>query len=169
MVDNGNLGKLAATYLPGTAFAPRQCLYLKEASGDGEPIKCNHCVGAKNALTVTGLQTTSVRLPPYMVDNGNLGKLAATYLPGTAFAPRQCLYLKEASGDGEPIKCNHCVGAKNALAVTGLQTTSVRLPPYMVDNGNLEKLAATYLPGTAFAPRQCLYLKEVTCMGSLKM
>ena len=58
---------------------------------------------------------------------------------------------------------------KNTHAVKGLQTTRVRLPPYMVDNGNLGKLAATYLPGTAFAPRQCLYQKEATCMGSLKM
>ena len=67
------------------------------------------------------------------------------------------------------LKCNRFVGAKNSLAVTGLQTTRVRLPPYMVDNSNLGKLAATYPPGTAFGPRQCLDQMEATGMGSLKM
>ena len=65
-------------------------------------------------------------------------------------------------------KCNRCVGVENALVVTGLQTTRVRLSPYLVENGNLGKLGATYLQGTVFAPRQCLYQKEAARMGSLK-
>ena len=70
---------------------------------------------------------------------------------------------------GEPKNVIALPAQKKALAVTGLQATRVRSPPYMVDNGNFEKLAATYLPGTVFAPRQCLSQKEATCMGSLKM
>ena len=61
------------------------------------------------------------------------------------------------------------VPVQKTLAVTGLPTTRLRLPRYMVDNGNLGKLAATYLPCTAFAPRQCLYQKEATCMGNIKI
>ena len=79
------------------------------------------------------------------------------------------VYIKRKLRVWVAYKCNRCVGAKNALAVTGLQTTRVRLPPYIVDNGKLGKLAATYLSGTAFAPRQCLYQNEATGMGNLKM
>ena len=103
-----------------------------------------------------------------MVDKGNFGKLEAAYLPGTAFAPRQCLYQKEATGMGSQ-ESNRFVGAKNALAVTGLQMTRVRLPQCMVNTGNFGKLEAAYLPGTAFAPRQCLSQKEAMGMGSLKL
>ena len=59
--------------------------------------------------------------------------------------------------------------AKYALAVMVLQTTTVRLPQYMVENGNLGNLGATYLQGTEFAPRQCLKEKEAAGMGSLNM
>ena len=79
------------------------------------------------------------------------------------------VYIKRKLRIWGALKCNRFVGAKNALAVTGLQTTRVRLPPYMLDKGNLGKLEAAYLPGTAFAPRQCLSQKEATGMGSLKM
>ena len=67
------------------------------------------------------------------------------------------------------LKCNRCVGAENALVVTGLQTTRVGLTPYLVDNGKLGKLGATYLQGTVFAPRQCLSKKQATGIGSLKI
>ena len=66
-------------------------------------------------------------------------------------------------------KCNRCVGAENALVVTGLQTNRLRLSPHVLENGNLGKLGATYLQGTVFAPRQCLYQKEASGMGSLRM
>ena len=66
-------------------------------------------------------------------------------------------------------KCNRCVGAENALVVRGVQTTRLRLSPHVLENGNLGKLGATYPKGTVFAPRQCLYQKEATGMGSLKM
>ena len=55
MLENGNLGKVGATYLQGTVCAPRQYLYHKEATGMGS-LKCNRCVGAENALVVTGLK-----------------------------------------------------------------------------------------------------------------
>ena len=35
---------------------------------------------------------------PYRAYNGNLRKFGATYRIGTMFAPKQCLYQKEAMG-----------------------------------------------------------------------
>ena len=99
---------------------------------------------------------------------GNLGKFGATFRLGTVFAPRQCLYQKEATGVGS-LKMYRFLGAVNTLAVTGLQTTRFDSSPYMAAIGNLGKFGATFRLGTVFAPRQCLYQKEATGVGSLKM
>ena len=66
-------------------------------------------------------------------------------------------------------KCNRFLGAVNPLAVTGLQSTRFDASPYMAAIGNLGKFGATFRLGTVFAPRQCLYQKEATGVGSLKM
>ena len=74
---------------------------------------------------------------------------------------------KESYGDGEP---------KIVIAVSVQKTHSPlrasKLPgfkliaPNRADNGNL---GATYLHGTVFASKECLYQKEATGMGSLKL
>ena len=179
-------------------------VYLKRKRREWGAQKCKRFVCTKNALAVTGLQTARVCLPQYMVNNGSLGKLAATYVPGTAVCTKAMFISKGGYVYGEPknviglslqkthsklqasklpefvyrpiwsimeiwenwrlpisqvprlhqgnvhfirklrvwgaYKCNRFVGAKNALTVTNLQTTRVRLPPYMVDNENFGKL-----------------------------
>ena len=53
-------------------------------------------VGAKRTLTCAGLQITPSRVRQYMAENKNLGKSRTTFRHGTVFAPKQCLYQKEA-------------------------------------------------------------------------
>ena len=59
-------------------------------------------VGAETAPTCTGLQTTPVHGGQYTTENGNLRKFRSTYRYGTVFAPKQCLYQKEAKGMESP-------------------------------------------------------------------
>ena len=58
--------------------------------------KCKPWVGAQSAQTCMGVQTSRFYLAPYRADNGNLRKFGVTYRYGTMFAPKECLYQKEA-------------------------------------------------------------------------
>ena len=60
--------------------------------------KCIPIVGVKTALTCTGRQTTPSHVSQYRAENGNLRKSGSTFRHGTVFAPKQCLYQKEATG-----------------------------------------------------------------------
>ena len=55
-------------------------------------------VGAKTSVTCAGRQTTPSQLIWYRSENGNMHQLGWTYCHGTVFAPRQYVYLKEATG-----------------------------------------------------------------------
>ena len=55
-------------------------------------------VGVKTSLTSVGLQTTPSQVSQYMAENGNLHKSGFTFCRGTVFAPKECLYQKEATG-----------------------------------------------------------------------
>ena len=55
-------------------------------------------VGAKTSVTCAGRQTTPSQLIWYRPENGNMRQLGWTYCHGTVFAPRQYVYLKEATG-----------------------------------------------------------------------
>ena len=96
--------------------------------------KCNRCVGAKNTLAVTGLPTTRIRLSPYLVDTGIMGKLGATYVQVNVFAVGE-FEIKMKKRVWGAKKCNRCVGAENTHAVTILQPPRVCLSPYLVENG----------------------------------
>ena len=60
--------------------------------------KCNPLVGVKTALTCTGRKTIPSHVSQYMTENGNLRKSGSTFRQYTVFAPKQCLYQKEATG-----------------------------------------------------------------------
>ena len=64
--------------------------------------KCILLVGAKTALACAGLQTTPSDVSQYRAENGNLKKSGSTFRHGTVFAPKQCLYQKEATGMESP-------------------------------------------------------------------
>ena len=98
--ENGNLGKFGSTFRHGVVFAPKQCLDQKQARAMESPKMC--LVGAKGTLTCTGPQTTPSNVRQYRAENGNLGKFGPTVRHGTVFAPKQCLYQKEARAMESP-------------------------------------------------------------------
>ena len=59
--------------------------------------KCIPLVGVKTSLSYAGLQTTPSQVNPYRAENGNLRKSGSTFCHCTMFAPKQCLYKKEAT------------------------------------------------------------------------
>ena len=60
--------------------------------------KCIPLVDGETQLTCADRQTTPSHRGRYRAKNKNLHKLWWTYRHGTVFAPRQYLYLKEATG-----------------------------------------------------------------------
>ena len=56
----------------------------------------------KKRITCTGLQTTPFHVGQHSAEKGKLRKFGSTYRHGTAFAPMQCLYQKEATGMESP-------------------------------------------------------------------
>ena len=64
--------------------------------------KCIPLVGAITPLNGTGRQNTPSRGRQYRAQNAKQVKLGRNYLHGTVFAPRKCLYKKEAKGMERP-------------------------------------------------------------------
>ena len=67
--------------------------------------KCIAQVYGKPPPTCEGLQTTPFRRWLYRAENGNMRNFGPTNPLGTAFAPKQWLYQKEATGIAE-LMCN---------------------------------------------------------------
>ena len=104
-VQRGNLRNFGPTKLHGTAFAPMQWLYQKEATGM-ESSKMYALVGADKVVTCAGPQTTPFYGGQYRVQRGNLRNFGPTKPHGTAFAPMQLFYQKEATGmESSKINC----------------------------------------------------------------
>ena len=103
---------------PGLLFAIVQCLhqssvYIKRNLGLWRAQRCIPLVGAKSRLTCAGLQITPSHVRRYMAENRNLGKSGATFRHSAAFAPKQCLYQKEARAMERPkmhssSRCKKC-------------------------------------------------------------
>ena len=66
-------------------------------------------------------------------------------------------------------KCIALVGAETVLTSAGPQTNPFHGWQYRVGNGNMRHFGPTNPHDSAFAPKQCLYQKEVTDMESSKM
>ena len=86
---------------PGLPFAMVQCLhqsnvYIKRKLGLWTAQKCIPLVGAKSALTCAGPQTTRSHVRQFKAENGNLENSGPGFCHGAVFAPKQCLYQKEA-------------------------------------------------------------------------
>ena len=77
-------------------------IYVKRKIRAWRDQKCIWLVGAKTPLNCAGHQTTLSQGSPYRPENGNLRKTGWTYRHGTVFAPRQYLYLKEATSKERP-------------------------------------------------------------------
>ena len=99
--DYENLGIFDAVERNGTAFSPKQCLYRKVAEGMEIPnmqsvSRCNKRTGRY------GPGNNPVSCTAYRADYANLGSFDAVERNGTAFAPKQCSYRKEAEGMENP-------------------------------------------------------------------
>ena len=94
--------------------------------------------------------------------------------PGLPFAMVLCLhqtsvYIKRKKLVCRVQKCIPLVGAKTALTSAGRETTRSHVSQYRAENENLQKSGSTFRHCTVFTPKQCLYQKEATRMGSQKM
>ena len=89
----GNLG-LPFTMLP---CLHQSNVYIKRKLQAWRVHKCIPLVGAKTALTCAGLQTTPFQVSQCRAENENLRKSGSTFRHGTVFAPKQCVYQKEAT------------------------------------------------------------------------
>ena len=109
--------------------------------------KCIPLVGAQTSLTSAGLQTTPSQVSQYRAKNGNLRKSGSTFCHGTVFAPKQCLYQKQATGM-ESLKMYSFRQSKTSITCAGLQTTPSHVSQYRAKNGNLRKSGSTFCHGT---------------------
>ena len=132
--------------------------------------KCIALVGADSVLTSAGPQTTPCHGGQYRVQRGNLRNFGPTKPHGTAFAPMQLLYQKEATVMESSIKRKlpawrvqkfiTLVSADTVLTSAGPQTTPCHGGQYRDHGGNLRNFGPTKPYGTAFAAMQRLYQKE---------
>ena len=60
--------------------------------------KCIPLVDAKTGLTCASLQTTPSHVKRYSAQNRKLQIFGSTFCHGIVFAPKECLYQKEATG-----------------------------------------------------------------------
>ena len=72
--------------------------YIKRKLRAWRVQKCIALVGADTVLTSWGPETTPFQGRQYRVQNGNMRNFGPTNPQGTAFAPKQWLYQKEATG-----------------------------------------------------------------------
>ena len=63
---------------------------------------CIPLVGAKTTHTCAGLQTNPSHVRLYSGDNGNLRVFGSAFRHGNVFAPKECLYQKEATDIESP-------------------------------------------------------------------
>ena len=140
-VKNGNMRKFGPTNSHDTALAPKQWIYEKEAAG-WRVKKYIVIVRADTVLITSQPQRTPFHWGQYRAENGNMRKFGPTNPHGTAFAPKQWLYQKEATGMESPkmycpSRCRyrtcHCVEAKYPVSwgvVQGPEWKYAKLRPY---------------------------------------
>ena len=142
--------------------------YIKRKLRAWRVQKCIALVGADTVLTSWGPETTPFQGKQYRAQNGNMRNFGPTNTHGTAFAPKQWLYQKEATGMESSkmyyhswcrYRTYHCVAAKYPVS----------WGQYRAQNGNMRNFGPTNPNGTAFVLKQWLYQKEATGMESSKM
>ena len=96
-VHQGNMRNFGPTNTHGTASAPMQWLYQKEATGmESSKMYCpSRC---RYRTHQCGLKTTPCNGGLYRVHQGNMRNFGPTNTHGSASAPMQWFYQKEATG-----------------------------------------------------------------------
>ena len=130
--------------------------YIKRKLRAWRVQKCIALVGADTVLTSWGPETTPFQGRQYRAKNGNMRNFGPTNPHGTAFAPKQWLYQKEATGMESSkmyyhswcrYRTYHCVAAKYPVS----------WGQYRDQNGNMRNFGPSNLHDIAFAPKQWLY------------
>ena len=130
-------------------------VYMKRKLQIWRVQKCISLLGAKSALTCAGRQTTRSHVRQNGAENGNFRKSGSTFRHGIVFAPKQCLYEKEAIGMESP-KMHSFHQCKNRTYLCGAGNYPVSCKPvYRAENGKLGKSGSTFRHGIMFAPKQC--------------
>ena len=124
----GNLRKSGSTFGHSTEFAPKQCFYVKRNLRVWTVKKCIPLVSAKTSFTCPGLQMTPSQESQYRAENKILRKSGSTFSHGTVFAPKQCLYQKEATGMESP-KIYSSRRCKNLVYLCGTANIPVSSKP----------------------------------------
>ena len=143
-------------------------IYIKRKLCVWRVQKCIPLVGAQTSLTCAGLETTPSQVSKHMDDSGNFCKSGSTISHGTVFTPKQCLSQKEATGMESP-KMYSSRRCKNLTYLCRTVNDPSHVSKYRAENGNLRKSGSTFIHGTVFAPKQCLFQKEAAGMESPKM
>ena len=73
---------------------------------------------------------TLFQVSQYRDENGNLQNSGSTFSQDTAFAPKQCVFQKEAMGMESPKMYSYSCRKKTHLPVAGLQTTPSQVSQY---------------------------------------
>ena len=94
--ENGNMRTFGPTYQHGTAFLQGN-VYIKRKLRVLRTQKCIALVRGKTPPTCAGLQTTPFQGWQYRIEKGSMRNFWLTIPNGTAFAPKQWLYQKEAT------------------------------------------------------------------------
>ena len=138
-----------------------QCsVYIKRKLRVWRSQKCNFLVSAKTAPTGTGQKTTSCLAASYLASNTKFQNFGATYRHGTAFAPIQCLYCKEATGVESP-KMQFPTQFKNRTDRYGSTNYPCLAAPYLASNRKFQN------SGLLFAMVSCLYQLKVYIIRKL--
>ena len=155
-VHQGNMRNFWPTNTHGTASAPMQWLYQKEATGMESskmycPSRCRyrtHQCGAANYPVSWG----TVQGPPR-----KYAKLRAYQYPWYRVSTNAMVILKRKLRAWRIQKCIALVGADIALTSAGPQTTPCHGGQNRVHQGNMRNIGPTNTHGTASAPMQWLY------------
>ena len=117
-VQRGNLRNFGPTH--PMVLRLLQCYgYIKRKLREWRVQKCIALIVADTSLTSAGPETTPCHGGQYRVHRGNLRKFGPTKPHGTAFAPMQWLYQKEATGMESskmycPSRCRFCTYKRGA-------------------------------------------------------
>ena len=152
----------------GTAFSPKQWLYLKETM-DMESSKiyfrgwCRYrtyqCVAANYPVSWGG------SIGPKMEICGTSG----LPIPMVERLRQSNGYMKRKLRAWRVQKCIALVGADTVLTSSWPKTTPFYWGYYRVQKGNMRSFGPTNPHGTAFSPKQWLYQKETMDMESSKI
>ena len=168
--ENGKLRKTGCTYFTMVPCLHQINVYITRKLQVWTVQKCIRLVGAKTALTCLGRQPTPSHASQYSVQNVNLRKSRSTFRHGTVFAPKHCLYQKEAA-EMQSVKNAFLQSVQKAhLPVRDSKQPRLMLAVYQyrAENGDLRKSGSSFRHGSVLVPKECLYQKEATRMESLK-